>query len=427
MTDLVRAALEVALRRDRPQIVATLLRATSDWELAEDCLQDAAERALVSWGRQGVPESPAAWLTTVARRRALDVIRRRTAEARALARAQVVEERSPALADDGGGYADDRLRLLFTCCHPDIAIGDRVALTLKTVNGLSTRELARLFLVQEQTMSQRLRRTRARISRDGLLLAVPPVDDLDDRIDAVLAVIHLIFTEAHDSTEGSGLRDVLADEALVLAQLTAWLMPLDPEVHGLRALLLLQHARRPARTGTDGAFIPLDEQDRSLWDRPMVVAGIESLERSRELSATSGEPAGPYRAQAEIAVVHSTSPTPQLTDWATILVWYDALLQATGSPVVALNRAIALGMRDGPPAGLVALERVAADPHLVGSPQVALARAELLRRAGDHQAALACHREALQLARTDGARLHIERRLHELGEVPATKGIGALQ
>jgi RNA polymerase sigma-70 factor (ECF subfamily) len=405
--------LDAVVRAEWSRIVAAVLRITGDWDLAEDCAQDATERALLTWPRDGVPDNPAAWLTSVAQRRALDVLRRRSTEAKAL-EAVAVAAPAPAAADAGSGFADDRLRLLFTCCHPDLSLQDRVALTLKTVSGLSTRDVARLLLVKEQTMSQRLLRVRERISRSGLTLAVPPADEVEDRVASVLTVIYLVFTEGYSATEGAGVRDELADEAIALAQLATWLLPDHGEAHALRALLLLQHARRPARLTREGALVPLEEQDRSRWDRPLVAAGLESLRLARDAPDTAGGSIGPYRVQAEIAALHSSAPTPGAVDWAAVVGWYDALLEATASPVVALNRVVALGMRDGPDAGLAALDDALVRHPLGDAPEVPAVRADFLRRAGRTDAAVRAYGEALAAARTDGARLALQRRLDEL-------------
>ena len=406
--------LDAVVRVEWPRIVASLLRTTGDWDLAEDCAQDATERALLTWPRDGVPDNPAAWLTSVARRRALDVLRRRRTESQVLQDVAAMTDRVTATFDAGSGYADDRLRLLFTCCHPDLTLQDRVALTLKTVSGLSTRDIARLLLVKEQTMSQRLLRTRERITRSGLVLSVPPTDAIDDRVASVLTVIYLVFTEGYSATEGAGVRDELADEAIALAQLATWLLPKHSEAHALRSLILLQHARRPARVANTGALIPLEEQDRTRWDRPLIAAGLEALQLARAAGTTADGRIGVYRAQAEIAAVHSTATTPEVVDWAAIVAWYDALLHATASPVVAMNRVIAIGMRDGPQAGLAALEDASHNFRLGDAPEVPAIRADFLRRSGNASAAARAYREALAAARTDGVRLYIQRRLDEL-------------
>ena len=279
--------------------MAGLIRITGDWELAEDCLQDAVERALTRWPRDGVPDNPAAWLTTTAHRRALDVLRRRTTEARKV-------REVAAMADlewtSGAGtepdperdevYRDDVLRLLFTCCHPALPLAGRVALTLRTVAGLSTREIARAFLVTESTMGQRLLRARTKIAHTGIRLRVPEPHRLAERTDGVLAVIYLIFTEGYAGTEGDALRHDVAAEAVRLAGLLAALLPDDDEVHGLHALLLLQHSHRAARTDAAGDLVPMDEQDRSRWDQDSLAAGLASLAVARAERATAGDRTG---------------------------------------------------------------------------------------------------------------------------------------
>ena len=393
MSSSSRSPLDAVVRAEWPRIVASLLRTTGDWDLAEDCAQDATERALLTWPRDGVPDNPAAWLTSVARRRALDVLRRRTTESKALEDVVAMSDRVTATFDAGSGYADDRLRLLFTCCHPDLTLQDRVALTLKSVSGLSTRDIARLLLVKEQTLSQRLLRTR-RADRSIRAGTVRPTHRRDWRPGgAVLTVIYLVFTEGYSATEGAGIRDELADEAIALAQLATWLLPEHSEAHALRSLILLQHARRPARVANTGALIPLEEQDRTRWDRPLIAAGLEALRLARAAGDTADGVIGVYRAQAEIAAVHSTATRPEVVDWAAIVAWYDALLDATASPVVAMNRVIAIGMRDGPRAGLAALEDASDNFRLGDAPEVPAIRADFLRRSGNATAAARAYRE----------------------------------
>ncbi len=408
------ASLEAAVRAEWPVIVAGLLRTTGDWELAEDCAQDATVRAMRTWPRDGVPDNPAAWLTSVARRRALDVLRRRSTESRALQAWTAMTQDTPPTCDAGSGYADDRLRLLFTCCHPGLSLQDRVALTLRTVCGLSTRDVARLLLVSEPAMSQRLLRVRKQILREGLAMSVPPADEVEDRVAAVLAVIYLLFAEGYSATDGGGIRDELAEEAITLAQLLTWLLPAHGEAHALRALVLLQHARRPTRTTPDGILVPLEEQDRTRWDRSSIAAGMESLHLARSAPDATDGLVGVYRPQAEIAALYSTARAAADTDWTGIVTWYDLLLDATASPVVAMNRALAVGMRDGPQAGLATLEDVVHHHRLDDAPEVAAIRADLLRRSGDRGAARHAYRNALEVARTETVRGFLQRRIDEL-------------
>ncbi len=392
----------------RLRIVAGLIRLTGEWELAQDCVQDAAIRALEVWPRDGLPDNPLAWLSTTAHRRAVDLLRRRRTEREKVVVLQRMSERDPTEMNS----QDDRLALLFTCCHPALPLAGRVALTLKTVSRLTTREVARAFLVSEATMGQRLLRTRNKIAHARISFQVPSPHRLAERTAGVLAVIYLLFNEGYVATEGGGVRDELALEALTLSSLLAQLLPEDDEVHGLRALLLLQQARRPARLDADGDLVPMDDQDRSRWNQREIADGISSLLTSRDL----GRPAGPYRLQAEIAAVHSTAATPDGTDWARIVGLYDALLQLQDSPVIALNRAVAIGFRDGPEAGLTALEQVQADQRLVGYHLIPAVRADLLRRAGRTSSAIQAYREALDQARTAAERRFLHRRLRELGE-----------
>jgi RNA polymerase sigma-70 factor, ECF subfamily len=396
------AALADALREERLRIVAGLIRVTGDWALAEDCVQDAVERALTRWPRDGVPDNPAAWLTTTAHRRALDVLRRRRTEAAKLE--EVATMAGPMGTDPHGAvYRDDVLRLVFTCCHPALPLAGRVALTLRTVAGLSTREVARAFLVSEATMGQRLLRTRNRIAHTGIALRVPEPHRLAERTAGVLAVVYLIFNEGYSP----GPREELAAQAVWLAGELARLLPDDDEVHGLRALLLLQHARRATRTDPAGDLVPMEDQDRERWDRELVAAGLAALRTAR----VTGRPAGPYRLQAEIAAHHATAPVAGATDWTAVVALYDALLDAHPSPVIALNRAVAVGFRDGPDAGLAALDQVG---ELPGYHLVAATRADLLRRAGRVEAALAAYAEALRLVAGDAERRFLERRVREL-------------
>ncbi|WP_090481654.1 RNA polymerase sigma factor [Nakamurella panacisegetis] len=391
----------------RLRIVAGLIRITGDWELAQDCVQDAAVRALDRWPHDGLPDNPLAWLTTIAQRRAIDVLRRRRTEREKLAVLQRLSEREPTQMS----ASDDRLALLFTCCHPALPLAGRVALTLKTVSGLSTREVARAFLVSEATMGQRLLRTKNKITHAGISFQVPAPHRLAERTAGVLAVVYLLFNEGYSATEGDGVRDDLTVEALTLSGLLAELLPDDDEVHSLRALLLLQQARRAARLDADGDLVPMDEQDRSRWNQRQIGEGINCLLAAR----ATGRTAGPYRLQAEIAARHSTAPSADQTDWAGIVDCYDALLRRQDSPVVALNRAVAIGFRDGPDPGLAALSQVETDPRLSGYHLVPAVRADLLRRAGRTPMALEAYRDALAAAPTAAERRFLRRRLRELG------------
>ena len=409
----VTQALHEAVSTERLRIISTLIRVTGDWDLAEDCVQDAVERALRHWPADGVPRNPAAWLTTTARRRALDVLRRRQVERARLGELQSLLERAVPGEDreESDVFTDDRLGLLFACCHPALPMSGRVALTLKTVAGLSTREVARAFLVSEATMGQRLLRTKTKIAHTHISLRLPEPHRLPDRVAGVLAVIYLLFNEGYSATEGADtLRNDLAEEAVRLADLVGQLLPDDGEVHGLRALVLLQHARRRARTDAAGDLITLEDQDRTRWDRAQISAGLYSLAVSR---AAEGAP-GYYAIQAEIAAAHAQADTADDTDWARIVAAYDALLGLRPSPVIALNRAVALGVRDGPDAGLQALAVVESSDELADYPWLAVVRADLLRRAGRVEDSAQSYREAIEQSRTDPERRLLERRLREL-------------
>ncbi len=318
------------------------------------------------------------------------------------------ERELEATVDDGGSavedeaLGDDRLALLFMCCHPALPLAGSVALTLKTVTGLSTREVARAFVVTEATMSKRLLRTKQKITDAAISFRMPPEHRLAERTTGVLAVVYLLFNEGYAATEGEMLRPDVATEAIRLAGLLATLLPDDDEVAGLHALLQLQHSRRDARAGDDGELLTMEEQDRGRWDRASIERGLAELDRARG----SGRPAGPYRLQAEIAARHASAPSPSDTDWASIVVLYDALLEAP-NPVVALNRAVAIGFRDGPDAGLAALDAV----DLPGYHLVEATRAEFLRRAGRPREAATAYRRSLDLVGTDAERRLLERRL----------------
>ena len=376
-------------------------------------MQDAVERALLRWPDDGIPDNPAAWLTTAAYRRALDVLRRRRTEARKLqelasmARNDQVNGSDP--HPDSDIYRDDQLRLVFTCCHPALPLAGRVALTLKTVAGLSTAQIARAFLVSEATMGQRLLRARNKIAHTGIRLQVPEPHRITERTTGVLAVVYLVFTEGYATPETPDGAD-LAAEALRLAGLLSRLLPENDEIHGLQALLLVQHARRSARTDSDGNLVPMEEQDRGQWNHSMIAAGVSELDVAR----ASGRPPGPYRLQAEIAALHAAAVTAAATDWARVVAGYDALLLAHPSPVVALNRAVAVGFRDGPEAGLDALAQLNGDARLAGYHLLPASRADLLRRAGRREEAATAYRQALTLVESAGERAFLQRRLREV-------------
>jgi RNA polymerase sigma-70 factor (ECF subfamily) len=405
------AAVHSTAAAERLAIVAALTRATGDFDLAEDCFQDAVERALQRWPTDGVPRNPAAWLTTTARHRALDVLKRRQTERTKLAQLQVLAdiERGIVTDDELGPYGDDRLRMLFTCCHPALPMAGRVALTLKSVAGLSTREIARAFLVSEVTMSQRLLRTKNKITHAGLSFRVPEPHRIPDRVHGVLAVIYLIFNEGYSASAGETFRDDLTTEAIQLADLVAKLLPLDDEARALCALLRFQQSRRAARIDSSGELVTMEDQDRSLWDVDLITRAQRDLAEAR----STGRPPGYYRLQAEIAAIHTAAASPEDTDWPRIVTAYDALLEVRPSAVIELNRAVAVAFRDGPAAGLDALAKIG-DDGLADYPLTSAVTADLLRRAGRWDEAAAAYREAIERAPTDAERRLLERRLAEV-------------
>ena len=403
--DGVKEALAAAMAVERLRIVASLIRTTRDWDLAEDAVADAAERALLTWPRDGVPRNPAAWLTTTAQRRALDVIRRAGTERVKLAEVgaqQELDEQGGEEPVDHGVLSDDRLRLVFTCCHPALAMEARVALTLKVVAGLSTAEVARMFLVPEPTMGQRLLRAKKRIANAGIPYKVPAAADLPERLDGVLAVVYLVFTQGY----AGGAAPELAEEAIRLGRLVVGLLPGEDEARGLLALMLAQHARRDARL-VDGELVTLEHQDRSRWDHAAV-------DEALTLTMPPGRAPGPYRLQAELALTHLRAADATDTDWRRIVRLYDRLLHLQPSPVIALNRAIALGMAEGPALGLLALADLADAPALQGLHLLPAARADLLARAGRADEAAVELERALDLAPSDQERRQLARRLAEL-------------
>jgi RNA polymerase sigma-70 factor, ECF subfamily len=407
-TDADRATAEAitsVVAAERTRMIAGLIRLTGDWDLAEDCVQDAVERALVHWPQEGMPRSPAAWLTTAGRNRALDVLRRSQTERAKLQQRAIMDEMGRDSTSQAEPESDDRLRLIFTCCHPALPLDGQVALTLKTVAGLSTAEIARAFLVSEPTMSQRLLRTKRKISNAGIPYRVPPDELLAERTAGVLAVVYLIFNEGYGQQE-----DYLAAEALRLARLLVDLMPGEDEARGLLALVAFQMSRRSTRFDARGDLVPMEEQDRSRWDAVLIEEGNWHLRRA----ASSGRSPGPYRLQAHIAACHSTAAAAEATVWGTIVTLYDALLAAQPSPVIALNRAIAIGFRDGYEAGLAALDALDAKA-LTGYYLLPAARADFLRRLGRSDEARRAYQTALELAPAGQPEQRLlQRRLAEL-------------
>lgn len=413
--DEVAAAIATAFHEEWGQIVATLIRLTGDWDLAEECAQDAFTVALERWRRDGVPQRPGAWLTTTARNRAIDRLRREAIGADKLLEVAAMshqDEAANASSDDDvtvSGIQDDRLRLMFTCCHPALSFDSRVALTLRTLAGLTTAEIGRAFMVPEQTMSKRLVRAKNKIRNAGIPYRVPPAHLLPERTTAVLGVLYLLFNEGYAATGGAELlRPDLCAEAIRLARVLAGLMPDESEIGGLLALMLLQDARRASRIDDTGELVTLEHQDRARWNSSEIDEGVHVLEKALRLSRL-----GPYQVQAAIAACHATAADVLDTDWAEIASLYAQLAWFLPSPVIELNRAVAVAMADGPSAGLALVEALEASGALPNYHLLPATRADLLRRLGRASEAAAAYREALALVATDVERRYLTRRLAE--------------
>jgi RNA polymerase sigma-70 factor, ECF subfamily len=411
--DQVRERVDAVYRSDSRRVLATLIRLLGDFDLAEDALQDAFAAATERWPRDGMPSNPRAWLVSTGRFKAIDAVRRRARFNAAL----------PELADrfgdttedpaawEGEGVEDDRLRLVFTCCHPALSPEAQIALTLRSVCGLTTEEIAHAFLTQPATLAQRIVRAKAKIRDARIPYEVPTREDLPERLDAVLHVIYLVFNEGYSASSGASLtRHDLSAEAIRLGRLLVELLP-DPEAIGLLALMLLHESRRAARTSPAGELVLLEAQDRSLWNRDQIAEGTALVERV----LSSGQ-FGPYALQAAIVAVHAGATDAAATDWGRIVGLYDLLARAEPSPVVELNRAVAVAMRDGPEAGLALIDAILARGELADYHLVHAARADFFRRLDRPAEAADAYRKALALARQEPERRFIEGRLRELEE-----------
>ncbi len=409
--DEARAAVDAVYRTESRRVFATLIRLLGDFDLAEEALHDAFASAVVQWPRDGVPANPRAWLVSAGRFKAIDAMRRRARFDASLGElAERIDERASASpAIDSEGVEDDRLRLIFTCCHPAISPEAQVALTLREACGLTTEAIASAFLMAPPTLAQRIVRAKSKIKSAGIPFQVPSRDDLPDRIDAVLQVIYLVFNEGYAASSGKSLtRPDLSAEAIRLGRLLAELLP-EPEVLGLVALMLLQESRRAARTSPEGEIILLDDQDRTLWNQVQIAEGKALVARAFESGSI-----GAYTLQAAISAVHADATTPAATDWAQIVALYDLLTRAAPSPVVELNRAVAVAMRNGPAAGLALVDAILARGELGDYHLAHAARGDLCRRLNRTADARDAYRQALALAKMEPERRFLERRLAAL-------------
>jgi RNA polymerase sigma-70 factor (ECF subfamily) len=432
-SDAAHDVVDRLFREEQGRAVATLIRVTGDFDLAEEAVQDAFISALETWPQRGVPDNPGAWITTTARNRAIDRLRRRkrlAEKTETLAREASIESALAAFEPESGFGSesaedpmlipDDRLRLIFTCCHPALAMDARVALTLRTLGGLTTPEIARAFLVPEPTLAQRLVRAKRKIRDAGIPYRVPPTELLPERLDGVLRVLYLVFNEGYAASSGDALiRRELCTEAIRLARVVVSLLPDEPEARGLLALMLLHDARREARVGAGGELILLDDQDRSHWDSDRIAEGQALVAR-----ALGERRPGPYQLQAAIAALHDEAATPADTDWTQIATLYATLQRITPSPVVELNLAAAVAMADGPAVGLAMMDGIAASGELEAYPYLHAARADLLRRLGRWSEAATAYRRALDLTANGPERSFLEGRLREVTAAQTRPGTG---
>ena len=406
------AAVADAFRSDWGRVVGYLIRVTGNWDLAEECAQDAFERALERWPRDGIPSSPAAWLKTTARNRALDRLRRATVGDTKLKELMMLQPSDDATDGNESVIEDDRLRLMFNCCHPALPIEAQVALTLRSLAGLTTPEIARAFLVPHDTMAKRLTRAKRKITDARIPYRVPAAHRLGERLRAVLAVIYALFNEGYGASAGDELiRKDLCAEAIRLGRLLTELMPDEPEALGLLSLMLLQDSRRAARIETTGELVTLEDQNRSLWDQAAIAEACTVLDRAVRLRRP-----GPYQLQAAIAAGHALARSAAETDWHEIAVLYDRLSEIVPTPVVLLNRAVAIAMADGPASGLTLVEELDQTGALADYYLLPATRADLLRRLSRYEEAATAYRRALELAPTDAERRFLYRRLSELAE-----------
>lgn len=416
MSDDIAPALNTIYQTESRRVLATLIRLLGDFDLAEEALHDAFAAALKQWPRDGVPANPRAWLVSAGRFKAIDHIRRRArfdASVAEIARQLDTDHDSEEEAQDDHDVEDDQLRLIFTCCHPSLSAEAQLALTLREVCGLTTEEIARAFLSSPTAIAQRIVRAKAKIRDAKIPYEVPQQAELADRLDSVLQVIYLVFNEGYAASAGSELtRNNLADEAIRLGRLLVALLP-DSEAMGLLALMLLHASRSSARTAANGDLILLDMQDRSRWNREQIAEGSALIMR-----ALNSRRFGAYTLQAAIAAVHAEAPSAIATDWAEIVGLYEVLLRISPSPIVELNRAVAVAMRDGPEQGLALIDAILARNELIDYHLAHSARADLLRRLNRHGEAAAAYQQALALTRLEPERRFLEQRLNELSHPP---------